>query len=111
MKVLRILTTAMLITMLNSPHVFAQGSSTAASTPASAKAANRLLAKSVRRALGRVKGLDPTRIYVKASNGAITLAGNLRNQAQIDLAQKTAEGVEGVVSVENRIVIFNEGDN
>jgi hyperosmotically inducible protein len=60
--------------------------------------------------LGRVKGLDPTRIYVKASDGAVTLSGNLRTQAQIDLAGRTASAVQGVVSVNNRIVIFNEGD-
>jgi len=111
MKTTRILTAGLLAIMLSSANVFAQGPSPDASAPVSVKAANRALAKSVRRALGRTKGLDPTRIYVKVSNGVVTLSGNLRNQKQIDLAGSTASGVQGVVSVDNRITIFDEGDN
>jgi hyperosmotically inducible periplasmic protein len=111
MKTTRILALGMLVITLNATNVFAQGASTAASAAVSIKTANRALAKSVRRTLGRTKGLDPTRIYVKASNGVVTLSGNLRTQAQIDLAASTASAVAGVVSVSNRITIFNEGDN
>ncbi|WP_395065393.1 BON domain-containing protein [Paraburkholderia silvatlantica] len=110
MKAMRILAVVLLSLMLNSANAFAQESSSEAASSVSIKAANRALAKSVRRALGRVKGLDPTRIYVRASNGLVTLSGNLRTQAQIDLAGRTASAVQGVASVNNRIVIFNEGD-
>lgn len=87
------------------------GTEASTSTVTTSKAANRALAKSVRRALGRTKGLDPTRIYVKAAGGVVTLSGTLRSQLQIDLAGKTADGVEGVDSVINKITIFNEGGN
>ncbi|WP_035566061.1 BON domain-containing protein [Caballeronia sordidicola] len=89
--------------------VFAQGPGSAVSASVSSKAANRTLAKSVRRALGRVKGLDPTRVYVRANGGEITLSGSVRNQMQIDLAESTAKSVVGVSSVSNKITIFNEG--
>ncbi|SAK98761.1 transport-associated protein [Caballeronia temeraria] len=78
--------------------------------PAStSKTADRALAKSVRRALGRVKGLDPTRVYVRAKGGSVTLSGTVRDQAQIELAESTAKSVAGVSSVSNKMTIFNEG--
>ncbi|BEU21197.1 BON domain-containing protein [Paraburkholderia sp. 22B1P] len=110
MRTMRIVAVCLLSLALNGTNAFAQSSSVQPASAVSTKAANRSLAKSVRRALGRVKGLDPTRIYVKASDGTVTLSGNLRTQAQIDLAGRTASAVQGVVSVNNRIVIFSEGD-
>jgi hyperosmotically inducible periplasmic protein len=89
----------------------AQGQTSGVSASVSSKASNRALTKSVRKTLARVKGLDPTRIYVKAVDGIVTLSGNVRDQAQVDLAGKTAASVEGVSSVSNRITIFNTGGN
>jgi len=42
---------------------------------------------------------------VDTHNGAVQLSGFVENQAQIDLAIKTAHAVEGVTSVENKIAL------
>jgi hyperosmotically inducible periplasmic protein len=84
------------------PETSAASSGTA--SPAS-KAANRALAKKVHRALAKARGLDPTHIYVKVRDGAVTLTGSCTSQDQIDLAGKTAQGVAGVSSVSNRLSV------
>jgi osmotically-inducible protein OsmY len=83
-----------------------QASAIAAPTsPKAAKAANRALAKKVHHALARTKGLDPTHIYVKAVDGAVTLTGNCISQQQIDLAGEVAQKVEGVSSLTNSLSV------
>ncbi|CAN7789245.1 BON domain-containing protein [Caballeronia sp. LjRoot34] len=64
-----------------------------------AKAANRALARKVLKALVRTKGIDATRIFVKAVDGDITLSGTVPSEEQTPLAIKTAQAVEGVKSV------------
>jgi hyperosmotically inducible periplasmic protein len=93
-------------------HANAQASDAAAAPAApatssapSSKAANRALAKKVRHALARTKGLDPTHIYVKVVGGAVTLSGSAATQAEIDLAVKAAQGVDGVESVKNGLTV------
>jgi len=89
-------------------NVYAQAASdTTMAAPAatSSKAANRALAKSVRRALAKTKGLEPTRIYTKAVGGVVTLTGSVPEQGQVDLAGKAAEGVSGVTSVSNKLTV------
>ncbi|WP_322011116.1 BON domain-containing protein [Paraburkholderia sp. J12] len=77
----------------------------APASPKAAKAANRALVKKVRHALARTKGLDPTHIYVKAVNGAVTLTGNCISQDQINLAGEVAQKVEGVTSLTNGLSV------
>ena len=92
-------------------HVNAQASDSAASPAAAAaaapasKVANRALAKKIRHALARTKGLDPTHIYVKVVSGAVTLSGSASTQDQIELAVKAAQGVDGVTSVNNDLTV------
>ncbi|MEJ0003633.1 MAG: BON domain-containing protein [Pararobbsia sp.] len=89
-------------------NVYAQASDTApAAAPAatSSKAANRALVKSVRRALAKTKGLEPTRIYTKAVNGVVTLTGSVPEQSQVDMAGKAAASVDGVTSVSNKLTV------
>ncbi|WP_322061164.1 BON domain-containing protein [Paraburkholderia sp. J63] len=83
-----------------------------ASTAASPKAmraaerkANRLLAKAVRRALVKIKGLDSSQIVVVAKSGAILLGGSVPVASQIDLAVPAATGVTGVSSVNNSLTV------
>jgi hyperosmotically inducible protein len=87
----------------------AQASDTAASPAAAAtaptKAANRALARKIRHALARTKGLDPTHIYVKVVGGAVTLSGSAETQDQINLAVKAAQGVDGVTGVKNGLTV------
>jgi hyperosmotically inducible protein len=91
-------------------HANAQASDSAASPAAAAaapasKVANRALAKKIRHALARTKGLDPTHIYVKVISGVVTLSGSASTQDQIDLAVKAAQGVDGVTSVNNDLTV------
>jgi osmotically-inducible protein OsmY len=44
-------------------------------------------------------------ITVRARGGAVTLAGTVPEQPQIDLATQTAQGVAGVTSVKNALSI------
>ncbi|CAB3781642.1 BON domain-containing protein [Pararobbsia alpina] len=89
-------------------NVYAQASdATAPAAPAasSSKAANKALARNVRKALAKTKGLEPTRIYTKAVGGVVTLTGSVPEQGQVDLAGKAAEGVAGVTSVSNKLTV------
>ena len=102
--------------VLASVSAYAQ-SSDAAATPAapmaassapsakSVKAANRALGRKVRSALSKTKGLSVTNITVRARSGAVTLAGTVPEQEQIDIATQAAQGVAGVTSVKNALTI------
>lgn len=68
-------------------------------SPKAIRAANRALSKRVLKALSRVKGLDASGIFVKASDGTITLSGVVQKNGQIPLAVDAARNVEGVKSV------------
>ncbi|MGF6920072.1 BON domain-containing protein [Paraburkholderia sp. 40] len=93
----------------------AQGGGATASTPAASaasdqsksatRAANRQLQKKVRRALAHTKGLNASGIAVRANDGALTLQGWVPEQSQLQLALRTAQGVPGVVSVNNQLTI------
>jgi hyperosmotically inducible periplasmic protein len=86
----------------------ASADNTTAAAPVSpklGKAANRALVKKVRHALARTKDLDPTHIYVKAVDGVVTLTGNCVSQQQIDLANASAQKVDGVLSVSNKLSV------
>jgi hyperosmotically inducible protein len=80
-------------------NAYAGDSSTTANPSAkgtsSSKASNRALARMIHRALARKKGVDPTHIYVKVINGAVTLTGSAVTQTEIDLATQATQGVDG----------------
>ncbi|WP_434664200.1 BON domain-containing protein [Paraburkholderia sp. A3BS-1L] len=89
----------------------AQGSSPAASSAMAtpdidSKAADRALRKEVVRALTRTKGLNTTRITVRAKGGIVTLEGSVPEQAEVDLASQAAQSVHGVTSVKNALAII-----
>jgi len=69
------------------------------------RAANRRLARKVRGALAREKGINVAKITVRAKDGAVTLQGSVPQQAQIDRAGDIAKGVDGVTSVTNSLTI------
>ncbi|AXE96783.1 BON domain-containing protein [Paraburkholderia sp. 22099] len=77
----------------------------AAPTAKQAKAANRALGRKVRSALTKTKGLSVANISVRARGGAVTLAGSVPEQPQVDLATQAAQGVAGVTSVKNALTI------
>ena len=51
------------------------------------------------------EGLDSLDIKVITVDGEVTLMGDVNSQAQIGLAESAAKQVEGVKSVENKLVI------
>jgi osmotically-inducible protein OsmY len=71
----------------------------------SAKKADSALGRKVRTALSKTKGLSVANITVRARGGAVTLAGTVPEQPQIDLATQAAQGVAGVTSVKNALSI------
>ncbi|WP_144108076.1 BON domain-containing protein [Paraburkholderia sp. BCC1886] len=97
--------------VMASLNAYAQSSDAAADTTASAptakqtKSANRALGRKVRSALSKTKGLSVNNITVRARGGAVTLAGSVPEQPQVDLATQAAQGVAGVTSVKNALTI------
>ncbi|EEA03263.1 transport-associated protein [Burkholderia sp. H160] len=101
------------LVVLASLNAYAQDSAPAATAAPAAsgptaketRAANRALQKKVRATLARTKGLTVGNITVRARDGAVTLAGSVPEQAQIELATTSAQGVAGVTSVKNGLTI------
>ncbi|MFM0226069.1 BON domain-containing protein [Paraburkholderia dipogonis] len=100
------------VIVLASLNAYAQSSDAAAPAAASAsptakqtKAADRALGRKVRTALSKTKGLSVANITVRARGGAVTLAGSVPEQPQVDLATQAAQGVAGVTSVKNALTI------
>ncbi|MFM0477019.1 BON domain-containing protein [Paraburkholderia strydomiana] len=68
------------------------------------RASDRALAKKVRVALTKTKGLDISNVTVLARKGDVTLDGTVPDDRQVQLAQNGAEGVEGVSSLKNNLI-------
>ena len=66
---------------------------------------NAELARKVKSALHATPGLEALAVDVVASDGSVTLFGTADTRANVDKAGKTASGVPGVSSVQNRIVV------
>ncbi|MBN6738820.1 BON domain-containing protein [Burkholderia multivorans] len=86
------------------------GGATAGVPPASAamsakanRAADRQLAKAVRQALSRTKGLSTVNVSTTVKRGVVTLRGSVPDSRQVDLAGRVASGVAGVRSVNNEL--------
>ncbi|CAH2933230.1 MAG: Predicted periplasmic or secreted lipoprotein [uncultured Paraburkholderia sp.] len=71
----------------------AAAAASSAATGKQAKAANRALGRKVRSALAKTKGVSVANISVRPRGGAVTLAGTVPDQSQIDLATQAAQGV------------------
>jgi hyperosmotically inducible periplasmic protein len=96
------------LTMMSISAVAGNGNAEVNPVVASAtniKQANRALQRSVRRALSRARGLNSTDIHVGARDGVITLQGSVPEARQIELATVVTRGVEGVLSVNNRLTV------
>jgi hyperosmotically inducible periplasmic protein len=73
------------------------------------RADNHALSKAVRRALEKTKGLEMSGISVLSRGGKVTLDGTVPNNDQIPLAGNVASSTPGVTSVDNRLVMREEG--
>jgi hyperosmotically inducible protein len=104
-----------LVLTLSSGVAFAQNSSDAAASPSAGmtksakRAENHQLSKAVRHALYTTKGLVSSNIAVISKDGAVSLVGTVPTDSQIPLAGQVAQGVPNVKSVDNRIVVEDEG--
>jgi hyperosmotically inducible protein len=78
-------------------------------TAKDARKANRALSRKVRGALVKTSGISASNINVLVKNGAVTLAGSVPDQTQIDKAGEVAKGVPGVMSVKNALVVKEPG--
>jgi len=77
----------------------------ATANPTTAKKVNRKLGLDVRRALSHAQGIDVSKIYVRARNGAVVLSGSVPDGDQIPKAEEVAKGVPGVTSVSNKLTL------
>jgi hyperosmotically inducible periplasmic protein len=122
MKQKALLLVAIVAGVVAAPSAFAQNdqsSSLAASASSSVsapvsnrkamKAADKSLARAVRKAVEHVKGLDATRIAIVAHNGNVTLTGSVPDASQVDLAVQHAKAVPGVTTVVNRLTVGELG--
>ncbi|MFM0206562.1 BON domain-containing protein [Paraburkholderia sediminicola] len=105
-----------LAALLSADLAFAQGASdTNAPQPignnskSAIRAQNRQLSKAVRHALYATKGLISSNIAVLVKGGAVTLVGTVPDNSQIQLAGDAAKRIPNVQSVDNRIVLEEEG--
>jgi osmotically-inducible protein OsmY len=90
----------------NSAAVPSAAAAGSASSAKSIRAANRKLAKNVRTAMAKAKGIDMTQLFVYAKGGAITLSGSVPKSDQVDRAGEIARSVPGVSSVDNRLSVY-----
>jgi hyperosmotically inducible protein len=70
---------------------------------------DRALARAVRNALRKVKGMDVANIQVVSRTGIVTITGGVRDQSQIDASGAAAAHVAGVSRVDNRLTISDPG--
>lgn len=87
------------------PATVASAGETPAMGARQARAADRSLQKSVRRALAMTRGLSVINITVRARNGEVLLEGSVPEQSEIELATRVAQGVQGVSSVRSALII------
>ncbi|MBZ5789681.1 BON domain-containing protein [Burkholderia contaminans] len=67
------------------------------------RAADRRLTRRVSAALARTRGLNATRIVVRARSGVVTLRGGVSDGQQAAMAVEAARQVDGVTQVTNQL--------
>jgi hyperosmotically inducible protein len=90
----------------NDSAVMASAAAGSAPSAKSIRVANRKLAKNVRAAMAKAKGIDMTQLFVYAKGGGITLSGSVPKSDQVDRAGEIAKSVPGVSSVDNRLSVY-----
>ena len=78
-------------------------------TKASIRLQNRQLSKAVRHALSSTKGLNAGNIAVLVKSGTVSLVGTVPDASQIPVAGDVAKRVPRVVTVDNRLIVEEEG--
>jgi len=70
------------------------------------RASNRALAKAVRSALVKAKGINMTKVFVYAKGGMVTLSGSVPESSQVARASEVAKAVPGVAALDNRLSVY-----
>ncbi|WP_412529288.1 BON domain-containing protein [Burkholderia lata] len=74
-----------------------------ASSDNASRAEDRRLTRRVSAALARTRGLNATRIVVRARSGVVTLRGGVSDGQQAAMAVEAARQVDGVTQVTNQL--------
>ncbi len=107
--ILIVTATSQIWAQASDPASTGSGEMTQSSQPMSSKAANRQLAKTVRRALAHTKGITMSGFVVMAKGGRVALTGTVPNSSQIPKAIDVAKGVPGVVAVDDYLSVGMPG--
>ena len=91
---------------VNSSGVAASAEAVSTPSAKSVREANRKLAKNVRTAMAKAKGIDMTQLFVYAKGGVVTLSGSVPKSNQVNRAGEIAKNVPGVSSVDNRLSVY-----
>jgi osmotically-inducible protein OsmY len=90
----------------NGSEVVASAAAGSAPDAKTVRAANRKLARNVRTAMAKAKGIDMTQLFVYAKGGVVTLSGSVPKSDQVDRAGEIAKSVPGVSAVDNRLSVY-----
>ncbi|MEM5364759.1 BON domain-containing protein [Paraburkholderia azotifigens] len=97
------------------PNLYAQAANAIpiASSPIASSGqpmpSDKQLARDVRKALSKAPNFNVSNVFVKARGGVVTLSGSVSDGAQIQQATEVAQGVPGVVSVNNHLSMYPKG--
>jgi hyperosmotically inducible protein len=83
--------------------------SSSATSSGKATPSDKQLARDVRKALSKVPNFNVSNVFVKARGGVVTLSGSVPDGPQIQQAADVANGVPGVVSVNNHLALYTKG--
>jgi hyperosmotically inducible periplasmic protein len=94
-----------------SPSPSAAARSAARSAKKADRTANRAFAKKVHQAIAKAPGIGNAQVtvFAKAKTGDVTLAGQITDQSQDQVAVDAARQVPGVTSVKSRLRLRLEG--
>jgi hyperosmotically inducible protein len=86
------------------------GASSVAPTKKEMRAKNRALEKAIRKNFSKNQNLDASDVFIIPRNGNVSLAGDVPEASQIDIAGQIAAATPGVIHVNNKISIRYPGN-
>jgi osmotically-inducible protein OsmY len=112
-NVINLLVVAQCVALAGNAYAQASGAMPLASSPVAsssrATAADKKLARDVRKALSKAPNFNVSDVFVKARGGVVTLSGSVSEGPQIEQAAEVAKGVPGVTSVSNYLTLYTKG--
>lgn len=112
-NVINLLIVAGCVTLAGNVHAQASNAMPTTSSPVAssgrATAADKKLARDVRKALSKAPNFNVSDVFVKARGGVVTLSGSVSEGPQIEQAAEVARGVPGVTSVSNYLTLYTKG--